>query len=120
MFNILIFKSAILRSDAQHIKTSSGLLLFLLIALITYFTFRSVIIFFKKRKINKKLISFFKKNHRYILVTILFFNFFIVSDYSINPKIYCVNIACVEGIKPFEIKNVPVSAGENHPLDQKK
>ena len=86
LFNILIFKSAILRSDAQHIKTSSGLLLFLLIALITYFTFRSVIIFFKKRKINKKLISFFKKNHRYILVTILFFNFFIVSDYSINPK----------------------------------
>lgn len=86
LFNILIFKSAILRSDAQHIKTSSGLLLFLLIALITYFTFRSVIIFFKKRKINKKLISFFKKNHRYILVTILFFNFFIFSDYSINPK----------------------------------
>ena len=37
-----------------------------------------------------------------------------------NPKIYGVNIACVEGIKPFEIQNVPVNDGENHPLDQKK
>ena len=37
-----------------------------------------------------------------------------------NPKIYGVNIACVEGIKPFEIANVPVNDGENHPLDQKK
>ncbi|MFL2896474.1 MAG: GFA family protein [Candidatus Pelagibacter sp.] len=37
----------------------------------------------------------------------------------INPKIYGVNIACVEGVKPFEIKDVPVNDGENHPLDQK-
>ena len=37
-----------------------------------------------------------------------------------NPKIYGINIACVEGIKPFEIENVPVNDGENHPLDQKK
>ena len=37
-----------------------------------------------------------------------------------NQKIYGVNIACVEGVKPFEIENVPVSDGENHPLDQKK
>jgi len=37
-----------------------------------------------------------------------------------NPKIYGVNIACIEGIKPFEIENVPVNDGENHPLDQKK
>ncbi len=37
-----------------------------------------------------------------------------------NPKIHGVNIACVEGIKPFEIENVPVNDGENHPLDQKK
>mgnify|MGYP001160847039 FL=1 len=37
-----------------------------------------------------------------------------------NPKFYGVNIACVEGIKPFEIDNVPVNDGENHPLDQKK
>ena len=37
-----------------------------------------------------------------------------------NPKIYGVNIACVESIKPFEIENVPVNDGENHALDQKK
>ena len=37
-----------------------------------------------------------------------------------NPKIYGINIACVEGVKPFEIENVPVNDGENHPLDQKK
>ena len=37
-----------------------------------------------------------------------------------NPKIYGVNIACVDGIKPFEIENVPINDGENHPLDQKK
>ena len=37
-----------------------------------------------------------------------------------NPKIYGVNIACIEGIKPFEIENIPVNDGENHPLDQKK
>ena len=37
----------------------------------------------------------------------------------INPKIYGVNIACVEGVKPFELKDVPVNDGENHPLDKK-
>ena len=43
-----------------------------------------------------------------------------VLPFVCNPKIYGVNIACVEGIKPFEIGNVPVNDGENHPLDQKK
>ena len=38
----------------------------------------------------------------------------------IDPRIYGVNIACIEGVRPFEIKNVPISDGENHPLDQKK
>ena len=38
----------------------------------------------------------------------------------INPKIYGINIACVEGINPFELKNVSVNDGHNHPLDQKK
>ena len=37
-----------------------------------------------------------------------------------NPKIYGINIACVEGINPFELENVGVNDGENHPLDQKK
>ena len=38
----------------------------------------------------------------------------------INPKIYSVNVACIEGVKPFEFKNVVVNDGANHPLDKKK
>jgi hypothetical protein len=37
-----------------------------------------------------------------------------------NPKLNGINVACVEGLKPFELKNVIVVDGENHPLDQKK
>ena len=37
-----------------------------------------------------------------------------------NPKIFGVNIACIEGVEPFEIDNVPVNDGKNHPLDQKQ
>ena len=36
-----------------------------------------------------------------------------------DPKIYGINIACVEGIKPFDLKNIPVIDGENHPHDKK-
>ena len=38
----------------------------------------------------------------------------------INPKIFGINGACVEGITPFELENVGLNDGENHPLDQKK
>ena len=31
-----------------------------------------------------------------------------------------INIACVDGINPFEIDDVPVNDGKNHPLDQKQ
>ena len=44
----------------------------------------------------------------------------IVLDVKDVPNIYGINIACIEGIKPFEIENIPVNDGENHPLDQKK
>ena len=40
-----------------------------------------------------------------------------------NPKLYGVNIGCVEGIEPFEpfgLKNIPINDGVNHPLDKKK
>ena len=37
-----------------------------------------------------------------------------------NPKIYSVNVACIEGVKPFELENVGVNDGVNHPLDKKK
>ena len=36
-----------------------------------------------------------------------------------NPAMYGINLACVEGIKPFELKDVSVNDGENHPLDKK-
>ena len=38
----------------------------------------------------------------------------------INPKIYGINIACIDDIDTFALKDVPVNNGENHPLDQKK
>ena len=38
----------------------------------------------------------------------------------INPKIFGINVACVEGIDPFELKNIGLNNGENHPLDPKK
>ena len=37
----------------------------------------------------------------------------------IDPKAFGINIACVEGIKPFDLKNIPVNDGENHPHDKK-
>tara|TARA_B100000287_G_scaffold374259_1_gene373974 strand:- start:529 stop:897 length:369 start_codon:yes stop_codon:yes gene_type:complete len=37
-----------------------------------------------------------------------------------NPKNYGINIACVEGIEPFDLENIPVNDGKNHPMDQKK
>tara|TARA_B100001123_G_C14669563_1_gene772982 strand:- start:130 stop:498 length:369 start_codon:yes stop_codon:yes gene_type:complete len=37
-----------------------------------------------------------------------------------NPKIYSINVACIEGIKPFELENVNVNDGANHPLDKKQ
>ena len=37
----------------------------------------------------------------------------------IDPRIYGINIAFVDGIKPFELKNIPVNDGENHPHDKK-
>jgi hypothetical protein len=37
-----------------------------------------------------------------------------------NPNMYGINVACVEGINSFELENVVVNDGINHPLDQKK
>jgi len=39
---------------------------------------------------------------------------------SNHDKVYMINVGCVEGINPFELKNVVISDGANHPLDQKK
>ena len=36
----------------------------------------------------------------------------------INPKLFGVNIACIEEIDTFSFKNVSINDGQNHPLDQ--
>lgn len=36
-----------------------------------------------------------------------------------NPKMYGINLACVEGVNIFDLKDVIVNDGENHPLDKK-
>jgi len=35
-----------------------------------------------------------------------------------NPALYAFNIACLEGVDPFVLANVPVLDGENHPSDR--
>jgi hypothetical protein len=34
-----------------------------------------------------------------------------------NPKQYGVNVACLEGVSPFDFEEVPVNDGINHPSD---
>ena len=38
---------------------------------------------------------------------------------SNHDKVYMINVGCVKGVKPLELKNINVSDGENHPLDKK-
>ena len=38
---------------------------------------------------------------------------------SNHDKVYMLNVACIEGVKPFELENIKVNDGENHPLDKK-
>lgn len=34
-----------------------------------------------------------------------------------NPEQYGVNVACIEGVSPFDFQNIPVMDGVNHPKD---
>lgn len=34
-----------------------------------------------------------------------------------NPGQYGVNVACLEGVSPFDFEEVPVNDGVNHPSD---
>lgn len=36
-----------------------------------------------------------------------------------NPTQFGFNVACLEGVNPFEFKDVPVMDGINHPADRK-
>lgn len=35
-----------------------------------------------------------------------------------NPSQYGFNVGCLEGVNPFEFKNIPVNDGVNHPADR--
>jgi hypothetical protein len=35
-----------------------------------------------------------------------------------NPDQYGVNLACLEGVNPYDLKDVPIFDGINHPSDQ--
>lgn len=37
-----------------------------------------------------------------------------------NPDMYGINIACIDSINTFELENVGINDGANHPLDKKK
>jgi len=39
---------------------------------------------------------------------------------SNHDKVFMINVACIEGVNPFELKNIIINDGINHPLDQKK
>lgn len=36
-----------------------------------------------------------------------------------NPKLFGFNVACLEGVNPYELGEVPVNDGVNHPCDRK-
>ena len=36
-----------------------------------------------------------------------------------NPDMYSINIACIDGVNPFEFRNVQTSDGINHSCDRK-
>jgi len=36
-----------------------------------------------------------------------------------NPHQYGYNVGCLEGVNPFDIPNVPVNDGVNHPADRR-
>lgn len=35
-----------------------------------------------------------------------------------NPQEFAINVACLEGVNPYEFENVPVLDGVNHPRDR--
>ena len=37
-----------------------------------------------------------------------------------NPNQYAVNVACIEGVNPFELGDIPTTEGINHSCDRNK
>lgn len=83
LVTILVFGSAMTRSDSPHIKTASGLLIFLLASLILYFLFNILNEILKKKQfsINKS-----KKYFFVLPMVIIIVNFSFISPNSISLK----------------------------------
>lgn len=37
-----------------------------------------------------------------------------------NPEQYGYNVACLDGVNPFDLRNVPTNDGVNHPADRQR
>ena len=35
-----------------------------------------------------------------------------------NPEQYAYNVACLDGVNPYDVENVPIVDGMNHPCDR--
>ena len=86
LLNVLVFKSAMLRSDTPHIKASSGLLIFLLISIGLYFIITKLINLYENKKLSNKKFYIFKKFYLTLPLAILFFNFVLIPINSLNLK----------------------------------
>ena len=94
ILSLINFKSALVRSDSVHIKSSTGFLELLLFAIVLFFILKLLIIIFKDNKVYK----FFNKFHFSIsFLGLIVFYFFITAE-SINFK-RIVN--SFDGIKKF-------------------
>lgn len=80
--SIVIFKSALIRSDNAHLKYTSGFILFLFIIQLYYCLFRQKLFIFFIKKIN-----FYKKETNILIFTIISLIYIYIKDININ-KIY--------------------------------
>ncbi len=82
ILNILLFKSAMMRSDSTHIKSSSGLLIFLLAVIVFYFLTLGIVKLLKENKLLTENLVQVKKIYLFIPLLILLINFTVISIYS--------------------------------------
>jgi len=83
ILNVLFFKSAMMRSDSAHIKTSSSFLVFLFAAIVLYFATIFLINLLNDNKFFKKNLTLIKKNYLIIPLLIILTNFVVISINSI-------------------------------------
>ena len=84
--SLLVFKTGLSRSDAPHIKASSGFTLFLIYSIGLYFLINFLINQNKVNKIILKLKLFFKKEYVNLFLIFIFLNFSILKENLVNIK----------------------------------